>query len=622
MRYFISAHALSSCNQQFISESNSLRSASSRQLVNYSSFSSFYFLCPHPLWFLFFIVFSAPPAWSTALLLSVNRVIPFYMNKLAMPEEPLKDENIPQHPVMGVVRCGNPFSFSLFNCLTLTCSASPRTYKVSLLTLIIIAVSCYFMPTSTPWFSPAPAFNLRSQAIISKNPAIIPPVMMLSSRLDFWGFHSTIEFPDAIGFNPSMLSLPWRGEDNLHPNFIVVAREEDQLINVYGRDVRPRSILASLLHVPEFHPSTQDRTPPRTPAVLKAPWVTRLSKVVRSDDIHYPKCDPLNEWLHGLQGPEDARIFWSSLGEPLLIYNSISPDNSDLCRVMYLSDLRTAFPNVRNILSETTDPARIRFKEPVPLILPDQEGTQKNWAPFTAPNGDVFFHITLIPQHIYKLALTNPIPTVSSPGSDLRHFLEPVVTHARGKSNCLSVALPRQKVHQTSPFLDVILCTSTDVRSGSCNPDDPRNHLYMGIINVVHNHLDPYFYEGRILTLNYLSPFNYVSLSKPIGYSTHPLSHQTPALQKYYYFLLILLVGLDQSKLIYSVSMTFRRKQTSGRGLATGYLDDFLVISFGIQDKTSHFVEVTVGEALENHDLCSDVMSGNITLEVPEGIVL
>jgi hypothetical protein len=68
--------------------------------------------------------------------------------------------------------------------------------------------------------------------------------------------------------------------------------------------------------------------------------------------------------------------------------------------------------------------------------------------------------------------------------------------------------------------------------------------------------------------------------------------------------------------------MTFRRKQTSGRGLATGYLDDFLVISFGIQDKTSHFVEVTVGEALENHDLCSDVMSGNITLEVPEGIVL
>ena len=495
-------------------------------------------------------------------------------------------------------------------------SASLRTCKVSLLTFVILAIGYYFTLTPIPWFPRGAAFNPRLQSITFQNPAIIPPAMMLSSRLDFWGLYSTIEFPHAVGFNPSLLSLPWRGEDNLRPNFIVVAREEDQLINVYGRDVRPRSILASLLHIPEFHPTTQDRKPPRTPAVLKAPWVTRLSRVVRSDDIHFPKCDPLNEWLHGLQGPEDARIFWSSLGEPLLIYNSLSPDNSDLCRVMYLSDLRTAFPNVRNILSETLDPAPIRFKEPVPLIMSDQEGTQKNWAPFTAPNGDVFFHITLIPQHIYKLKLNEPIPTVSSPASVLRHFLEPVVTHPQGKSNCLSVALARQKVHQTSPFLDVILCTSTDVLSGSCDPDDPGNHLYMGIINVVHNHLDPYFYEGRILTLNYLSPFNYVSLSKPLGYCTYPPPPQKIIL------LLILVVGLDQSKLIYSVSMTFRRKQRSGRGLATGYLDDLLIISFGIQDKTSHFVEVTVGEALENHDLCSDVMSGNITLEVPEGIVL
>jgi hypothetical protein len=316
-----------------------------------------------------------------------------------------------------------------------------------------------------------------------------------------------------------MITLPWRGEDDYSSNFIVVAREEDQLIRVYERDVRPRSILASLLRIPEYHPTTQDRLPPRGHPTVEASWVTRLNQIVRSDRIHFPKCDPMPEWLHGLQGPEDARIFWSSLGEPLLIYNSLSPDNSDLCRVMYMNDLRTAFPKVGSILSIDSSP--IRFNESVPLIMPGQEGTQKNWVPFTKPNGDIYFHITLIPQSIYKLRLDNPIPTVSSPAHDLHHFLEAVVDAPPKKSNCLSVALAKQKVHQSSPFLDVILCTYADALSGKCNPNDPPNHLFMGIINVVHNHLDPYFYEGRILTLNYLPPFNYVSLSKPLTYSTN-----------------------------------------------------------------------------------------------------
>jgi hypothetical protein len=68
--------------------------------------------------------------------------------------------------------------------------------------------------------------------------------------------------------------------------------------------------------------------------------------------------------------------------------------------------------------------------------------------------------------------------------------------------------------------------------------------------------------------------------------------------------------------------MTFRSKRMSGREVAVGYLDDLLIISFGMQDKTSHFAEVTVDEILKDHDLCSDLMSGNITFKVPEGIVL
>jgi hypothetical protein len=68
--------------------------------------------------------------------------------------------------------------------------------------------------------------------------------------------------------------------------------------------------------------------------------------------------------------------------------------------------------------------------------------------------------------------------------------------------------------------------------------------------------------------------------------------------------------------------MAFRNRRRTGRDLAVGYLDDKLIISFGMQDKTSHFVEVLVEEALKDHDMCSDIMSGDITSEVPDAIVL
>jgi len=68
--------------------------------------------------------------------------------------------------------------------------------------------------------------------------------------------------------------------------------------------------------------------------------------------------------------------------------------------------------------------------------------------------------------------------------------------------------------------------------------------------------------------------------------------------------------------------MGFRNKRGTGCELATGYLDDRLIISFGMGDRTAHFVEVLVEEALKDHDQCSDFLTGEIPTEVPEGIVL
>jgi hypothetical protein len=71
-------------------------------------------------------------------------------------------------------------------------------------------------------------------------------------------------------------------------------------------------------------------------------------------------------------------------------------------------------------------------------------------------------------------------------------------------------------------------------------------------------------------------------------------------------------VGIDQGPEVFTVSMSFRKnvlRVGSGRELARGYLDDLLIISFGIADVSSHFVEVGVEEVLTGHVLCQDLVS-------------
>jgi hypothetical protein len=69
-------------------------------------------------------------------------------------------------------------------------------------------------------------------------------------------------------------------------------------------------------------------------------------------------------------------------------------------------------------------------------------------------------------------------------------------------------------------------------------------------------------------------------------------------------------VGLEQQQMVYTISINFRKQiaPLTGKDLAVGYLDDLLIISFGIWDQTSHFVEVELQEVLTGHDICKDIV--------------
>jgi hypothetical protein len=419
-------------------------------------------------------------------------------------------------------------------------------------------------------------------------------VISLCSQLDYWGLSLTVDFGNVSAFNPALLTLP-HPDEGRDGTLVVVAREEYKFEWIDGTYVQPRHIIASLLDMKVSDP--ERRWTPKESPKIQARSVERLNNLVHSNATYFPKCEPDDpEGLTtNIQGPEDPRLIWSHLGEPLMIYTSVAAENSDLCRHFYLVDLRSAYPVVADIVSESVNPPPMRFEESIPLTYRGQVGIHKNWAPFTNPAGDVFVHVHLIPQTIYKLR------TAEFP------WLEPVIMHPPEEENCVTIALkgiPKLRIHQSTPFLDVVLCRWADVESGVCNINEPDNHIYMGVFHAQHIISDTRYYETRILTLNFSLPFNYISISKPMLYCM-TLPHFAD------------LGGIPMTERIYTVSLNFRKPRTtvSYEEFARGYLDDFLILSFGWGDNSSHFIQIGVEEVLQGHDMCEDLIVEYLMIE-------
>ena len=129
------------------------------------------------------------------------------------------------------------------------------------------------------------------------------------------------------------------------------------------------------------------------------------------------------------------------------------------------------------------------------------------------------------------------LPTFNSSVDDIS-ILQSVETDQR-TPNCISIALgefghvPKPnpvEIHQSTPFLEVVLCTNDQVREGRCDPNDPENRVYIGLVHAVHKGNGDHYerhYERRLITLNSTAPFNYISISKPLMYCKRPSSPKT-----------------------------------------------------------------------------------------------
>jgi hypothetical protein len=452
------------------------------------------------------------------------------------------------------------------------------------------------------------------------------PILPLISRRNFWGRPDLIVYQTTNIFNPSVLCLPY--VPNNHAVYVSVASRE-QIVEETDENtkVRRQDLIGAMILDKQNRKAYYDRSryfPKNTP-LARGYSDDKMQDLVHSTQTVFPKCARESHnhwqwpWYKNMEGPENGRLVWSRLGEPLLIYLSVSPEESSLCRTLYLVDLRSVYPALDRFMAMTEQNPPIRFPHSVPLMYHGQVGFPRNWAVFTNAMDEVLIQTDLVPQRIFKLNLEDPdnLPRHDSPASDLV-IMESLPDLVADENNCLALALNQTNslypvdLHLSSPMLEVLLCTANQINSGFCDPSDPRNRVFITLIQVAHRRgytNDEVAYEPRIVTLSSTAPHDYLSISKPLVYRMYLALFCSNAT-----------VGISGEQSLNSVSIAIRpkRRPRAAHELSIGYLDDLLIISFGLDDRTGHFVEVELEDVLQGHQLCEDVLHGH---KVPDVFV-
>ncbi|GAA5827491.1 hypothetical protein JCM11251_003834 [Rhodosporidiobolus azoricus] len=368
---------------------------------------------------------------------------------------------------------------------------------------------------------------------------------VLESQTNPYGFMNLVD-PYAGGvFNPSILVLP--DQAGLGWRHLLVARGPEKYEVIQGEDTRWEKILGCFLL-------------PLTRAHLQLPYLARESELETLNlpakrKVEYLRChDPVYDQFIG---PEDPRLFFTNDGQPLLIYSQTGR-SPNICRALFVIDARMVIPGLDKALKKAGWDAPIEFREQ----------TEKNWAPLLGENDELHFHVSLVPQQIYKWV----------PNLTLRP-LDPLAPSHNCLTDLLGADMNRVHLHHATPLLRATMC-----KRGECVPD-VHNTVLFGIIHVKYHPLPYLHYVRHVVTWNVTSPYEYLSVSKPLTYS-----------------------GTNQADAIFTVGIAWDHpSDRHGLGLNHGFLDDNVLVSFGVSDYGSAYIDVSAYDLLTDHDLCHGV---------------
>lgn len=362
-----------------------------------------------------------------------------------------------------------------------------------------------------------------------------------------------INFLDQGAYNPTIIPHPQKND-----TWIAVAQRDkaNDLSDIWNVEL-----------VCEVEFKDNNFTCTRSPMIL--PIASTVSGKCSGD------YDIVNHWM----GPHDARVFHGPT-KPYIMYVS---QHKDTCLGQWLHDFRRLFDWSPTAVTNRKQP----YFWPTQLERPPPFGGQeKNWFLFWDTENKMYVHNDIVPKRVF--AKLNPDGTV---GKDLSPLAE------ENDAKCMRDHMPKLRdngvewLHQATNSLAITMCKRSDPECQKKSDNTFNMIIFQKKTFYWHGVYSPF-----IMLFRRTPPFEIYGISsKPFWYNGRgvPMGHWTERPGD---------IGkpLNQSEMVFTTGMNWKQQ-----GLADhGYLDDDIIITFGIEDRSAGGIDVTAGDLMQDLALC------------------
>lgn len=286
-----------------------------------------------------------------------------------------------------------------------------------------------------------------------------------------------------------------------------------------------------------------------------------VTSMIVLNDVQYNRTETANFLA---LGPENARVLFGLQGQPLMVYGNTSLVHN---RGLWIQDLRKVFkPHefADHFPAGYFDSAPIVVQRPTEFVLP-----LGNWKKNIFPFNDFRTNKMYLVDH-YR----GPEPSLFPYDELTGNTSEPIL--GRNGTDCMYKYIGEYQngeIHGASNMLRIVLCNESD----GCSLTT-ENVLRIGVIQ--YRVMEPRTYFPLVVTMFDAEPFSYRSISPSLRFK-------------------------GEKSFQYVTSMQFIHTKNAGAGLSDlGYLDSQVLISLGIDDRSSGAVVVQAIDLLKEQIAC------------------
>ncbi|KAK9427629.1 hypothetical protein V1505DRAFT_379525 [Lipomyces doorenjongii] len=222
----------------------------------------------------------------------------------------------------------------------------------------------------------------------------------------------------------------------------------------------------------------------------------------------------IHKFLEPIQGHSDPRVFFSPLGEPLMVVGTNGRTN---CLGQYVVDLRTVIPELSEKMHLTNVP--VRYSNLTELPREDIQEIEKNWVLLYDENNEEYVHHHIMPRSISKGVNGSnilPAPAQELPGC-MKYTLKDF-SNSKDEAN---------DYHQATNSLRVTMCEFP------CVPTI-HNTVLVSLIHLKYKNFYELFYRRYAIIMNVTAPFEVIARTNNLMFA-----------------------GLDEQTMLYTVSMVW-----------------------------------------------------------------